>query len=86
LFILLELGNRAEMDFIRTISETEGASACVEVGQASIIGHTLTSVDLNGSVNDIARHLGSNDLDHRNILGCNLGAVLVDRVSRLQSQ
>jgi len=43
-------------------------------------------MDLNGSVNDIASHLGGDNFDHGDVLGSDLSTILVDGVCSFQSQ
>ena len=74
------------MDFVRTVGDAQRALAGVHLGETEVLRNTAAAVGLDRIVDDLERHVGRLDLDHRDLGLGGLVADLVHHVSGLEAE
>src|SRR4051794_37164919 len=60
-------GNGAIVHLVRTVCQTERTDMGIILCQAGLVGDTAAAIGLDRIVDDLQRHVGSRDLDHRDL-------------------
>mmetsp|Transcript_8030 Transcript_8030/g.15497 ORF Transcript_8030/g.15497 Transcript_8030/m.15497 type:complete len:498 (+) Transcript_8030:657-2150(+) len=82
----LKLGQRVAMHLVRAVGQAQGALVGPHHGQRGVVGHAHAAEDLDGPVDDLQRHIGRDDLDHRDLGLGDLVAHGVHHVGGLERQ
>ena len=74
------------MDFVRAVRKPQRACACVRIGQREVRRQPRRAVGLNRPVDDLTRHVGRDDLDHRDFRTRCFVADRIHHVGRLERE
>ena len=74
------------MNFIRAVGQPQGSNIGIGPGQPDVVTDAQSAVGLNGSIDDLERHIGSDHFYHGNFSSRHFIADRIHTVGRIQGQ